>query len=245
MMALTGLFLCTFLVAHLVGNLPLITMSGEAARTAFNDYAAFMTSNPLIKIVSYFTYFAILYHAFLGLYMAWQNKQARPVKYSSPDAGKGTSTFMSRNMGLLGTVILVFILVHMSGFWYGYKFGEMPALMDTTTGAPILKASGEPILGGVLKDGNIYLDNMNKGKAAKDLYTEVVGAFQVPWYVLFYVLCMFAIAFHLYHGFQSAFQSLGLKNKKFGPGIELVGKIFSIAIPLGFAIIPPIVYMIH
>jgi len=245
MMALTGLFLCTFLIAHLFGNLPLILMSGEAAQTAFNDYAAFMTSNPLIKVVSIGTYIAILYHAFLGLFMAFQNNKARPVKYSAPSTGKGTSTWSSRNMGLLGTIILVFIVVHMSSFWYGYKFGDMPVLTDATTGAPILKASGDPIVGGVLKDGHIFLDNRDMGKAAKDLYTEVIGAFQVEWYVLFYVICMFAIGFHLYHGFQSAFQSLGLKNRKFGPGIELFGKVFSIAIPLAFAIIPPIVYMIH
>jgi len=135
--------------------------------------------------------------------------------------------------------------VHMSSFWYGYKFGDMPALTDVTTGAPILKSSGEAIAGGVLKDGHIFLDNKDLGKAAKDLYTEVVGAFQVPWYVLFYVICMFAIGFHLYHGFQSAFQSLGLKNRKFGPAIEFVGMLFSVGIPLAFAVIPPIVYMIH
>jgi len=245
MMAITGLFLCTFLIAHLFGNLPLILMTGEPARTAFNEYAAFMTSNPFIGVVSYVTYFAILYHAVLGLFMVFKNKQARPVKYSAPSAGKGTSSWSSRNMGILGTIILVFIVVHMQSFWYGYKFGDMPALYDTHTGAPILKSSGEPIIDGVIKDGHIFLGARDLGKVSKDLYTEVIGAFQVEWYVLFYVICMFAIGFHLYHGFQSAFQSLGLKNRKFGPAIELAGKAFSIGIPLGFAVIPPIVYMLH
>lgn len=242
-MALTGLFLCTFLVAHLVGNLPLITMSGESARVAFNEYAAFMTTNPLIMVVSYFTYGAILYHAIAGLFMAFKNKQARPVSYAFPKAGAKGSSLASRNMGILGTLILVFIVIHMSGFWYGYKFGDMPVLMDVETNAPILKKSGDAIVGGVVKDGHIYLNDRDLGKASKDLYTEVVGAFQNPLYVLFYVLSMIAIGFHLFHGFQSAFQSLGLKNEKFGGLIDLVGRGFAIAIPFLFAIIPILVYL--
>lgn len=243
-MALTGLFLCTFLVAHLIGNLPLITMSGESARVAFNEYAAFMTSNPLIKVVSYLTYAAILYHAFAGLFMAFKNKQARPISYASPKAGAKGSSLASRNMGILGTLILVFIVIHMSGFWYGYKFGDMPVLMDVDTNAPVLKKSGDAIVGGVVKDGHIYLNDRDLGKASKDLYTEVVGAFQNPIYVLFYVLSMLAIGFHLFHGFQSAFQSLGLKNRKYAGLIENGGRLFAIAIPFMFAIIPILVYLL-
>ena len=51
-MALTGLFLCTFLVGHLLGNLQLILKTGEEGRRAFNEYAYFMGHNPFIKILS-------------------------------------------------------------------------------------------------------------------------------------------------------------------------------------------------
>ncbi|HRN99712.1 MAG TPA: succinate dehydrogenase, partial [Flavobacterium sp.] len=54
-MALTGLFLCLFLVGHLLGNLQLIY--GDALQ--FNQYALFMTSNPAVKVFSYVTYISI------------------------------------------------------------------------------------------------------------------------------------------------------------------------------------------
>ena len=65
-MAATGLFLCLFLVGHLLGNLQLF-LSGQEGQLQFNEYAKFMTSNPLVKILSYVTYISILFHAIDGL----------------------------------------------------------------------------------------------------------------------------------------------------------------------------------
>ena len=81
-MALTGLFLCLFLVGHLLGNLQLIFITGEEGKVAFNEYAYFMTHNPFIKVMSYITYFSILFHAVDGIALTIQNKKARPVKSS-------------------------------------------------------------------------------------------------------------------------------------------------------------------
>ena len=74
-MALTGLFLCSFLAIHLLGNLPLLTGNQEA----FNAYAHFMTSFPLIKAVSYLLYGSIVLHSVDGLVLAYQNKKARQI----------------------------------------------------------------------------------------------------------------------------------------------------------------------
>ena len=51
----------------------------------------------------------------------------------------------------------------------------------------------------------------------KDLYSPVLATFGQPAFVIFYVLCMVVIGFHLWHGFASAFQSLGLRHKKYSP----------------------------
>ena len=59
-MALTGLFLCLFLVGHLLGNLQLF-ISGEEGALKFNDTVSFMTTNPLIKILSYLTYASVFF----------------------------------------------------------------------------------------------------------------------------------------------------------------------------------------
>ena len=116
-MALTGLFLCLFLVGHLIGNLQLIIKTGEEGRRAFNEYAYFMTHNPAIMVLSYLTYFSILFHAIDGIALFIQNKKARPVSYAytKPSAN---SSLASRSMALLGTLVLVFIATHMSNFWW-------------------------------------------------------------------------------------------------------------------------------
>lgn len=145
-MAFTGLFLCLFLVGHLLGNLQLFA-EGEEGRRAFNEYAYFMKHNPLIQVMSYVTYLSILFHAIDGLLLAVQNKKARPVQYAMNNANANSSPF-ARQMAILGSVILIFIAVHMVNFWAKMKFGglnlhtvevmtNVPVGQDPTTGQMI------------------------------------------------------------------------------------------------------------
>ena len=122
-MAITGLFLCTFLVGHLLGNLQLILNTGEEGRRAFNEYAYFMGHNIFIKVLSYVTYASIIFHAVDGIMLTIQNKKARPVNYvySNPSAN---SSLPSRLMAVLGSLILVFIVTHMANFWWKMKISE-------------------------------------------------------------------------------------------------------------------------
>ena len=122
-MAITGLFLCTFLIGHLLGNLQLIFIDGEEGRRAFNEYAYFMTHNPAIKILSYLTYISIIFHAVDGFILTIQNKKARPVNYAVNNPGPTSST-PARYMAVLGTLILVFIATHMANFWWKVKFTQ-------------------------------------------------------------------------------------------------------------------------
>ena len=201
-MSLTGLFLILFLVVHLVGNLQLLIDDGGEK---FNLYAKFMTSNPLIKTVSYGLYLFIVIHTWQGILLWRQNRKARGIRYEVPS--KTTSSFSARNMASLGIIIFVFILIHMWQFWFQMKIGAL----DMVT---------------------------YDGYEVKNLYEPVKMAFANVWYVVFYVLSMLVIAFHLWHGFQSAFQTLGMSHHKYMPLIKTVGAIYSILIPLGFAIIP-------
>jgi succinate dehydrogenase / fumarate reductase cytochrome b subunit len=201
-MALTGLFLCLFLIAHLAGNLQLLDMSPEG-QLKFNAYARFMTTFPLVKAISYLLYFSILFHAVDGLVLAAQNRRARPVRYVRENA-RANRSWYSSNMALLGTLILVFIVLHMKHFWYAMHWGGL----------------------GPDANGN------------KDLYTVVAAAFTQWWYVVLYVLAMGVLAFHLMHGFQSAFRSLGLVHPRYTPFIKGVGVFFSVVVPIFFALIP-------
>ena len=203
LMALSGLFLILFLAVHLIGNLQLLKHDdGEA----FNIYARFMTSNPLIKTISYGNYFLILLHIFIALGLTLKNRAARGSQSYAVTSGKSSSV-ASRNMGILGTIILIFLVIHMKDFWAQMHWGGIP----TAT---------------------------YEGEEVKDLYRVVALAFEQGWYVSLYVVCMIILAFHLWHGFTSAFQTLGLNHMKYNPVINFVGKAFAIIVPALFAWIP-------
>ena len=205
-MSLTGLFLCLFLVIHVAGNTQLFLNDGGEA---FNKYTYKMVHSPLIKIASYLTYLAILLHAIQGIYLAYINRKAKGGKYAVNAGGKNSS-WASRSMAFLGTVVFVFIVVHLQNFWYKLKFGTMPP-------------------------AKTYAD----GKTYEDMYTVVSASFQDPLLVGLYVVAMTALALHLIHGFQSGFQSLGLNHKKYTPIIKGVSTfVFGILIPALFAAMP-------
>jgi succinate dehydrogenase / fumarate reductase cytochrome b subunit len=208
-MALSGLFLILFLVGHLLGNLQLFK-TGEEGRLAFNAYGHFMTTFPLVKILSYLTYLSILLHAIDGIVLARQNKAARPISYAKENA-KANASWASRSMALLGLITLFFIIVHMKSFWYEMHFGVI---------------------------GNDTAGN-------KDLWTITVSAFEQWWYTAFYVVAMISLGFHLSHGAQSAFQTLGLNHPKYTPMIKKVMGALAWGITLLFACIPVYLYFVQ
>src|SRR5258708_35439363 len=118
-MALTGLFLCTFLIVHLGGNLLLFKQDDGFA---FNEYANFLTHFPPIEVIAYLLYLSILVHAVYALVLTIKNRKARPVGYAVQ--AKSDASWSSKNMGLLGAVLFLFIVIHMNDFWVRYKFGH-------------------------------------------------------------------------------------------------------------------------
>jgi len=118
---LSGFFLVLFLLGHLLGNLQLF-IPGEDGQKQFNEYALFMTTNPAVKILSVLTYSSIILHTVLTLFLVFQSSNARDVKYLQ-SSGSANSTWGSKNMAVLGTLILIFIVIHMKSFWYEMHFG--------------------------------------------------------------------------------------------------------------------------
>lgn len=268
-MAFTGLFLCLFLAGHLAGNLQLLVPNNALN---FNKYALFMTTNPAVKILSYVTYLSILFHAVDGFLLTYQNIKARPVGYakSNPSAN---SSFSSRNMAVLGTLILVFIVTHMVNFWAKMHFDQNIPLQTITVEvmgqkqelylmtndgymatSQVAKTKEEAAKSGA----QVYIKNRTEfyntqadvkvGEGYKDLYKITVAFFKDPKYgliaTILYVVAMGVLAFHLLHGFQSAFQSIGLNGSTWTPKIKLFGKLFAIIVPILFAIIPVYIHFI-
>ena len=211
LMALSGIFLILFLVVHLIGNLQLL--KGDEGM-AFNKYAKFMGHNPLIQTISIVNFLLILTHIFVSLALTTRNRKARgPVGYYSMN---NSSTWSSRNMGILGTIILIFLVVHLVNFWGRMKLTDFGA--------------------------GTYVDTVSyEGENYLNLYTITQAAFQEWWLVLLYVVSMIGLAFHLSHGFQSAFRTIGVNHPKYTPFIKGLGLAFSIIVPAAFALIP--VYM--
>ncbi|GGD21140.1 hypothetical protein GCM10011343_09490 [Flavobacterium orientale] len=262
-MALTGLFLCLFLVGHLAGNLQLIF----GTPLQFNEYALFMTTNPAVKILSYVTYISILFHVVDGFLLTIQNRKARPVGYAKTNPG-ANSSFSSRNMAVLGTLVLIFIATHMTNFWAKMHFTTMPLQTITidnggqvssfyiTSGwgqdrfINVNQVDGENL---IIEGNGFYYTKPIKVQFAegyKDLHKITMDFFRskeklfgvIPneglFFTIFYVLSMAVLGFHLWHGFQSAFQSLGLNSPKWTPTIHFIGKAFAVLVPFLFAIIP-------
>ena len=206
-MALTGLFLILFLVVHLIGNLQLLKSDNGQA---FNVYAQFMTTNPLIVIIAYTNYAIILIHVIWSILLTIRNRRARgPEGYA---LNNNSSHWTSRNMGILGTLILIFLIIHLRSFWWEMKFGDIPF--------------------------EVY-----DGVQTKNLYAVVDSAYTSLWFVVLYVVSMAILAFHLFHGFGSAFQTLGLNHVKYNPVIKFVGVAFAIIVPALFALIPVYMYL--
>ncbi|WMJ75423.1 succinate dehydrogenase cytochrome b subunit [Cytophagaceae bacterium ABcell3] len=200
-MSLTGIFLISFLIVHLSGNFLLIRDDGGVA---FNAYAHFMKENPIIKLMEIVLAFGFIFHIVFAAFLTSSNKKARPTAYAHNNASANSSWF-SRNMGLTGSIILIFLILHLRTFFIPHKAGWF-----------------EP--------------------RADNMYDEAVIAFSSGLYVLFYVFAMILLAFHLVHGFSSAFQTLGLRHPKYFPAIRLIGYGFAIIVPLLFAFIPVYMY---
>jgi len=202
LMSITGLFLISFLVVHCFLNSFIFFNDGGVM---FNEGAEFMAHNPIVRTMEIVLFIGIILHIVQALILTLQNQKARPIKYAVQN-GAANSKWYSRSMGLLGTLILMFLIIHLKHFWY------VSRLTDEIT-------SGE-----------------------ETLFGEMIEVFENPMIVLLYVLAMFSLGYHLLHGFQSAFQSLGLNHKKYSPLIAAIGFWFSIIVPFIFAMMPISIY---
>lgn len=204
-MATTGLFLVIFLLEHLYTNVHLFFGDGGVA---FNEASHSMVHNILIRIIEVVLFAAIIIHVYQALALTRQNAAARPNKYEINKTNE-TSSWYSRNMGLTGSIILFFIIVHLYNFFVPYR---------------ITGHVGQP-------------------DSHETLAQEVAEALGNPVYAGLYLISVLLLSFHLNHGFQSAFQSLGLNNKKYAPLLKNASTILAIIIFIGYAAFPIIFFL--
>jgi succinate dehydrogenase / fumarate reductase cytochrome b subunit len=202
-MGLTGLFLVSFLVVHVGINACIWAMDGGEM---FNKAAHFMGSTVVIRILEIGLFVGFFVHIIQGLALEFQNRKKRATGYQVPMGNKG-SKWYSRSMGLLGTIILIFLLIHWKQFWIPSRFQDL----------------NEVTINGI---------------AMHDLFSLMKDTFAEGWVVILYVIACLSLAYHLLHGFQSAFRSLGVHNNRYLNLLQSFGVGFSIVVPLAFAMMP-------
>jgi succinate dehydrogenase / fumarate reductase cytochrome b subunit len=219
-MGFTGFFLILFLIVHCTLNSMIFfdLYNPEDNGQTFNHWAHFFGTNFFIRAMEYGLFLGLLLHIIQGLILWAQNKKARPVNYSVTKYREGK--WYSRSMGLLGTLILLFLILHLYHFW-------TPSRLGGTMGIPKLQEAN-------LADYN--------NQPVHNLYAEMQNVFQNPIVVIIYILGVIALAWHLLHGFQSAFQTFGINHKKYTPLINGLGILYTIVICALFALMPVAFY---
>ena len=215
-MALSGLFLISFLIVHVGLNscifydLPIFNHNDNGSM--FNRAAHFMGASLVIRIIEIGLFAGFLLHIIQGYMVEAINRGKRSKGYQVSLGNRG-STWMSRSMAILGTLIFLYLIMHVSQFWVPSR---------------ITQAN--------LGEKTYY------GRDVHDLYTLMFETFRNGWVVIFYLIGVAALCFHLLHGFHSAFRSMGVHNKKYLSMLKGLGYAFSIIVCILFALMPISMY---
>ncbi len=202
-MGLTGISLILFLTVHCSINACVFLNDGGKT---FESAAEFMGHNFFIRAAEIGLFAGLLLHIADGLYLWYDNNKKRPVKYVM-SKGEANSTWYSRSMGLLGTLLLIFLILHLRHFWFVSRL----------------------------------TDEITSGR--ETLFGEMVEVFENPIIVVIYVLGCLSLGYHLLHGFQSAFQTMGWNHPKYTPFVQKLGAGFSVVVSIVFALMPISMYL--
>ena len=214
-MAVTGLSLILFLVVHVVVNAcmwAVVFVPGDNGEV-FNKAAHWLGSTLVPRVLEIGLFLFIIIHIVQGYVLEAQNSSKRGIGYNVKMGSQG-SRWYRKSMGLLGTLIFLFLIVHIADFWIPSRFGGLGEVSYPDT----------------------------PGKTYHELYGKMVIVFQNPWIVLLYVIGCISLAWHLIHGFQSSFRTLGVSNKKYLALLNGTGWAFSIIVCLAFAMMPVSMY---
>ncbi len=215
-MALTGFFLISFLIIHVGLNscifydLPFFDPNDNGSM--FNRAAHFMGASFVIRLMEIFLFLGFIIHIIQGYVVEVKNRKLRQTSYERSLGNRG-SKWYSRSMAILGTLIFLFLIMHVSHFW-------VPSRITHTL---------DPVTYGNVETHNLFF--------------KMYETFQNPIIVILYVIGVLALAYHLFHGFHSAFRTMGVHNKKYLNLLKGFGYGFTIVVCLLFALMPISMYL--
>lgn len=158
-MAFSGIFLILFLIVHAGANSCIFLNDNGVT---YNAVARFMSHNWIVRFLELGLFVGIILHIVQGLMLWQQNAAKRPVKYAV-NPGNATSPWYSRSMGLLGTLILLFLVVHLSHFWWGTKVS--------------MYAHGDA-------EHNLYIEMKNAFQQEWIVVVYILGVISLGWHLI-------------------------------------------------------------
>ena len=178
----------------------------------YNIAANFLGTTVVMRVLEIGLFIGFIVHIVQAYVLELQNRRKRSVGYQVPMGNRG-SRWYTRYMGWLGTFILLFLVIHLKDFWTQTRFTGLDDYQQTYDGVQMI-----------------------------DLFRLMQDTFANPWIVVVYLIGCLSLAFHLLHGFQSAFRSLGVYNGRYLRLINSVGIGFAVIVPLAFAMMPISMY---
>lgn len=220
LMAVTGLILIGFVVGHLVGNLQVFQDPDH-----INGYARFLHDlGPLLWLARIGLVISVLLHIWAATVLTLENQVARGAEAY---ALKHTiqATLSSRTMRITGYVVLAFLVYHLAHFTLGaaqsgtFKDNLPPHVMQQD-----YRIAGFPVV--------------DAGATVADVHSMVILGFRNPVVSGFYIIAVGLLSFHLLHGFDSLFQTLGLRSARWSAHLRRFVILFCAAYFLGNLAIP-------
>ena len=212
-MSISGLFLVLFLLFHLSMNVAAV-FSGEA----YNMVCSLLGSNWYAVAATLVLAAGVVIHFVYAIILTLQNRKARGNdRYAINARPKGVE-WASQNMFVLGLIVILFMLLHFSQFWYKMMFAELNGHHEVALGSAMVSP----------QDGAAFINYYFQGNA-------VITVLYLIWYV--------ALWFHLTHGFWSAIQTIGWNNTIWMNRWECISKIVATVICGLFAIITIIFFL--
>ena len=212
-MSISGLFLVLFLLFHLSMNVAAV-FSGEA----YNMVCSLLGSNWYAVAATLVLAAGVVIHFVYAIILTLQNRKARGNdRYAINARPKGVE-WASQNMFVLGLIVILFMLLHFSQFWYKMMFAELIGHHEVALGSAMVSP----------QEGAAVINYYFQGNA-------VITVLYLIWYV--------ALWFHLTHGFWSAIQTIGWNNTIWMNRWECISKIVATVICGLFAIITIIFFL--
>lgn len=208
-MGFTGIFLVLFLIVHVGLNATI--WAGDGGEM-FNKAAHFMGGTIITRIMEIGLFVGFFLHILQGYLLTAQNRSKRSVGYAIDYGNKG-SKWYSRSMAILGTLLLLFLIMHIYHFWTPSRLGGFFSIHELA----------------IVNYGPTEYHN---------LFGEMDLVFANPLIVVLYVLACGSLGYHLAHGFQSAFKTIGVHNKRYQIMLQGLGYGFSLIVPIAFAMMP-------